>query len=579
MIEVKNLSYSFPGKDLYDEISFSINEGEHCAFIGTNGTGKSTLIDMLMHPSDYIFDGSIEIDPNCRIGYVSQFPELSGKENITVSEYLNEPFADYQDKIAAICSEMETAADIEPLLEEYQNVLDAFNAIDGDNAENNITKKLNLAGLSKHKDTLVSNLSGGEFKLIQVIREMLIMPNLIIMDEPDVFLDFDHLNALVDLINTHKGTMLVITHNRYLLNHCFNKILHLENKDIQEFDGRYIEYNFSLLQGKIELQELSAKDDEEIERNTKLVNKLRKEASYYDCAAKGRALTARVSLLERLEARRIKAPFVDIKQPNIKFYDADADEDLIALKVSDYSKSFDDVLLEDVNFEIKSTDKVAIIGPNGSGKTTLLRDIYHNSSDAISFDKSIKTAFLSQNQGEMLNEDNTILDEFLDSGVKTQTEVAALIERYGFKEDMLDHKIANLSGGEKNLLQLAKISRIPANFLILDEPTSHLDLYSQLALEKAIKEYDGAVIMVSHDFYTIINCMDYILLVEDKTIRRLRTRKFRQMIYKNHFDSDYIVNEQKKKELETQISLALKNNNFTLAKELSEQLEPLIKLL
>ena len=114
---------------------------------------------------------------------------------------------------------------------------------------------------------MVSELSGGEFKLIQVIKEMLNSPDLMIMDEPDVFLDFENLNSLKNLINSHKGTMLIITHNRYLLNHCFNKIIHLENMELQEFDGRYIDYNFSLLQTKIELQELAIADDEEIERN------------------------------------------------------------------------------------------------------------------------------------------------------------------------------------------------------------------------------------------------------------------------------------------------------------------------
>jgi len=188
----------------------------------------------------------------------------------------------------------------------------------GNDFESNINKKLNLANLIKRKNLRVSELSGGEFKLIQVMKEMLSRPVLMIMDEPDVFLDFENLNSMKNLINSHKGILLVITHNRYLLNHCFNKILHLENMELQEFDGRYFDYKFSLLQTKIELQELTLADDEEIERNEILITKLRKNATYISDASKGKKLKARVKVQERLEARRIKAPFVDIKQPDIR---------------------------------------------------------------------------------------------------------------------------------------------------------------------------------------------------------------------------------------------------------------------
>ena len=267
MIKVENLSYSFPQKNLYNNISFTLEEGQHCAFIGTNGSGKSTLIDIIMDPEKYMFDGKLEIDPNCRIGYVRQFQEIDKTKEITVFEYLAEDFIKLQNEITAICTEMETSSDIETLLEKYQEALDAFEAINGDDYENMIDKKLNLIELIKSKDLMISELSGGEFKLIQVIKSMLTNPDLLIMDEPDVFLDFTNLNALKNLINSHKGTTLIITHNRYLLNHCFNKIIHLENMEIQEFDGGYVEYNFSLLQTKIELQELAAADTEEIERN------------------------------------------------------------------------------------------------------------------------------------------------------------------------------------------------------------------------------------------------------------------------------------------------------------------------
>lgn len=579
MIKIDNLSYSFPQKNLYNNISFTLEDGKHCAFIGTNGSGKSTLIDIIMDPEKYMFDGTIEMCPNCRIGYVSQFPQLDKTKDITVFEYIAEEFVNLQNEITSICTEMETSSDIDTLLEKYQQALDLFDAINGDDFQNIIDKKLTLTNLIKYKDLMISELSGGEFKLIQVIKAMLNSPDLLIMDEPDVFLDFGNLNSLKNLINSHKGTTLIVTHNRYLLNHCFNKIIHLENMELQEFDGSYIDYNFSLLQTKIELQELAVADDEEINRNEILIDKLRVLATENAERFRGKTLNARVKIQERLEERRIKAPFVDIKEPNINFFTDNEMEENIALKVTDYSVAFDDILLENVNFEVKSTDKVAIIGSNGTGKTTLLQEIFKNNHDSIEINKNVEVAYLSQLQGKTLNDSNTILEEFFDAGFKTYEEIRSYVSNYGFEEELINQKIGSLSGGEKNILQLAKIAANKATLLLLDEPTSHLDTYSQIALEKAIENYKGSILMISHDFYSIVNCMDFVLIIEDKTIRKMSMRKFRQMIYASHFDREYLEIEQNKKLIETKIELALKDTNFTLAKALSEELEELIKLL
>ena len=579
MIKVDNLSYSYPQRDLYKDVSFTLEEGQHCAFIGASGSGKSTLIDIIMDPENYLFDGKLEMEPNLKIGYVSQFSQRDKTKEITVFEYIAEPFIKLQEEIATLCDEMGTSDDIETLLEKYQEALDAFDAIDGDNFENNINKKLNLANLNNHKDRMIHELSGGEFKLIQVIKEMLNSPDLMIMDEPDVFLDFENLNSLKNLINSYKKTILVITHNRYLLNHCFNKIIHLENMELQEFDGRYMDYNFSLLQTKIELQEMAIADEEEIARNEALIEILREKATYNAEASRGRALKARVKIQERLEARRIKAPFVDIKQPYINLSTDNEIEETTALKVEELTIAFDETLLENVNFEIKSTDKVAIIGTNGVGKTTLLKEIFKNNNNAIKVDENIEMSYLSQMQGDVINESNTILQEFYDVGFETYGEIRRYLGKYGFDADILTQKIDSLSGGEKNILQLAKVSASRANLLLMDEPTSHLDIYSQMALEKAIADYKGAILMISHDYHFIVNCVDYVLLIEDKTIRKMSMRKFRKMIYANHFDKDYLQIEEKKKTVELKIASALKDTDFERAKTLSEELEKLIKLM
>lgn len=572
MIRVENLSYGVPAKDLYNNISFTLEEGQHCALIGRNGTGKSTLVDMLTDPEKYLYDGTIIRDEHCRIGYASQFAKEDKNQDITVFAYLSEKFVENQEATAVICEQMAEAEDLEPLFEQYQQLLDAFSAMDGDNYETNIRKQLKAASMSQHEQTPMALLSGGEYKLLQIMKEMLQLPDLLILDEPDAFLDFENMSGLCNLINSYPGTLLVVTHNRYLLNHCFNKILHLEDRDLQEFDGTYTEYTCSLLQKKVEIQEMAARDQAEIERNEKMVERLRANATKFDIASLGRAVHAKDTHLQRLRARQIKAPFVDIRQPDIQLPKVEADAEEVLLSVKDYQVAFDDTLLEHVNFELHAGEKVAIVGANGTGKTTLLREIFRAQNPAIQICEHANIGFLSQIYGEMLLESNTVYEEFEALGFETRADIQKYLAGYGFEEDSLNQKIGEMSGGEKNLLQLAKIALGEANLLLLDEPTSHLDLYSQMALERAVSEYKGAVLMVSHDFYNIVNCADSILFVDHKEIRPMRIRTFRQKMYERHFSIEYLEAEQKRKELETRVESCLKKNDIETAKKLCEQL-------
>ena len=576
MIQVENLSYGFPTKELYKKVSFTLEDGAHCAFIGSNGTGKTTLVDMIIDPEKYLYDGKIIKSDESRIGYVTQFSKSEKDQEKTVFEFLSERFVENQIETAKVCDEMAVAEDLEPVFARYQELMDLFQAMDGDNYESNIKKQLYLVGMTSHEHTEISALSGGEYKLLQVMKEMLQQPNLLIMDEPDVFLDFENLNGLCELINSYKGTLLVITHNRYLLNHCFNKILHLENTDIQEFDGNYIDYNFALLQKKIELQEMVAEEQEEIARAEKMVERLRAEATKMSIASLGRTVHAKQTYLDRLKARAIKEPFVDIRLPKITLPEVEVDTEEVVLSVEGYDVAFDESILENVSFALKAGEKVAIVGANGTGKTTMLREIYKNAHPAFSFGENVEVGFLSQLHGEMLDESKTVYEEFESLGFEKKADIAAYLSEYCFEADTLTQKIGQLSGGEQNLLQLAKISVSKANLLLLDEPTSHLDTYSQIALEKAVSEYKGAVLMVSHDFYNIVNCADYVLFVEEKSLRPMRIRSFRKKIYENHFSKDYLELEQKKKELETRVAAALKAKDFKNAKKLSEQLEEII---
>ena len=578
MIQVEQLSFGFTAKDLYKDISFTLEAGQHCALIGSNGTGKSTLAEILIHPEDYLYDGKIVRDENCRIGYASQFNVGDKFQDRTVFEFLSERFTSLQKDIEAVCAAMTEAEDLDALYEQYQQLLDQNEAMDGDHYESKIRKSLAVAGMSDLAETKLADISGGEYKMMQIMREMLLAPNLLVLDEPDVFLDFGNLGGLAQLINEYEGTMLVITHNRYLLNHCFNKILHLENGDLQEFDGTYSEYRCSILREKLALKLQNIEEQEEIARTQELVDILRKRATEKVNPVIGRSVNAKQSQLDRLVARQIKAPFIEIREPEIVLPEVnveEAAEKKPVLTITDSQVSFEEDLLENVSFQLFAGEKVALIGANGTGKTTLIRDILQNDHPAIHIDENTKYACLSQLQEEGLDEEKTVFETLQDGGFATREDVRHCLAQYCLQEECMDQKVSKLSGGEKNMLQIALLAASDAQLLILDEPTSHLDLYAQTALEKAIADYEGTVLMVTHDFYLAAGCADYILLVDDHTVRRMRTRKFRKMVYDKYFDSAYLETDRKKQELEASITAAFKKNDLAAVDKLCGQLEEL----
>ena len=578
MIKAEKLTFGFHSALLFQNISFHLEENCHCALIGSNGAGKTTLMNLIRHPERYLFDGRLTRDGAGRIGYVSQFALRDGDQTVTVYDYLCRDFLELEQAIGDVCLEMESAADTDDVMDRYQRLLDESDAMDADNYEVNIRKQLKLAELDTKEALALECLSGGELKLLQVIRQMLRRPGLLIMDEPDVFLDFENLNGLRDLINAYRGTLLVVTHSRYLLAHCFDRIWHLENGDLQEFEGSFHEYSHARLQRKIDLQVAALADEAEIRRITKLVERLRDAASEVTDPSLGRTLKGKVSYLNRLQSRQIKAPFVEIRQPDIRLPEVDLPEGPEELlRLDNYSLAFEEKLLEQVSFSVHAGEKVALVGANGTGKTSMLRQIWRKDHPAIRFSDAACPAFFSQLHAEILKEDNTIYEEFFNLGFGTHAQVEAHLQNYCFDPDTLGRKVGQLSGGEKNLLQLAKLAAGSANLLLLDEPSSHLDTFAQMALEDAIAAYRGAVLMVSHDFYTIVNCADTILLVENGGIRPMSARAFRKMIYRKHFSRDYLELELQKKDCETRISRSLEAGDCVEAQRLCDRLAAIVE--
>ena len=503
MLKIQELHKKYGNYHALDGLDMEIKNGALFGFVGPNGAGKTTTIKImtgLLKPDQ----GVVELDGknmlmdtlelHRRIGYV---PDHFGLyDNLKVSEYM---------EFFAACYHLEGFA-----------------------ARKRASSLLEQVGLGERKDAFVDGLSRGMQQRLCLARALIHDPELLIMDEPDVFLDFENIIGLSKLINNYEGTIIAISHNRLLLSQCFDKILHLENKELQEFPGTFTEYNQAMLETKVQMAEQATKDAEWIAVQEKLIEKIRSEATYIDNPAKGRQLKARVSYLERLQARQCKNPFIENHGYDFTFPEVELPEDFepdhapVVISVKDYALSFDRELLKNVSFDIKAGEKVAIVGANGTGKSSMLKDIY-----------------------ESMKSDS---------------------DRIGYYTQIFDDDPEQLSGGERNIKQLRALCESDAEILFLDEPSSHLDTYAQIALEKAIKEYQGTVLMVTHDFYTVANCADRILLLENGTVREQSGRAYRKSIYKKYFESDIFEAERIRVEKEVRIHALLRDGKWKEAK-------------
>lgn len=523
ILSCKNLSKSYGIDNILHNISFNIKDGEKVGLIGPNGSGKSTLLKILANELDYDA-GEIFVEKNKKIGYLPQHYSIESSKTIynemlcvfknlidlekkisELEEKMNEPYdasnAEYHDKI----------------IKNYTTAVETYTLRGGYTYRGEINRVLTGLGFEESDfHTPVNILSGGQKTRLALCKLLLVNPDILLLDEPTNHLDLDAIEWLEEYLKNHKGTLLIISHDRYFLDSVTNKTMEICNNQFKSFDGNYTKFmEFKKKDYEAQLKAYSAQQAE-IKRQEEIIERYRS----FNREKSIRAAESRQKALDKID--KIDKPIMYSNSAKIKFK-ASIKSGNDVLHIEDLAKSFDDVkLFNNINLDIKRGDKSALIGENGRGKTTLFKIIM----DKISADKGKKVlgrnvfiGYYDQEQSD-LDPNKTIIDEVWDAFPNmTTTEVRNALAAFLFTGDDVFKEISKLSGGEKCRINLLKLMLSKANFLLLDEPTNHLDIVSREALEDAILNYDGTVLVISHDRYFLNKVIDKIYELKEDEIK------------------------------------------------------------
>ena len=498
-----------------------INPGDKVGLIGANGAGKSTLLHLLRgveQPSA----GRVVADPELIIGFVPQ--QLDVAATVPVRDYLLGEVAAAEHALRATEHTLAGASEerMAAALRRYQAARDRYDGLNGDQAAWQAERALERVGLAGAASKAVGLLSGGERNLLSLARALLRDPGLLVLDEPGNHLDYAGLERLEEMLGGFPGAVLLVSHNRRLLDRTVTRILELTGGRIREYGGNYTDYRLARLQALVAQRADYVAAQKRIAQLTALVDRLAAVASVRSDKAYGRRLRARRTQLAREESHAVARP--ELREERVSLVlPQDRSRANVALQVIGYQRRFGDrVLFRDARLEISCGERVALVGPNGSGKSTLLRDIVAHGAwehPVLRVGPSLTVGYCAQNQDTFAAE-QTILDAFVDLGLGNRREVLGALRGYLFTWGDLDKRIGVLSGGERNRLQIAAAVQRQANFLILDEPTNHMDIPSCEAIEDALLAFTGTVLLVSHDRYLLDSIATAVVEVRDQGLHR-----------------------------------------------------------
>lgn len=518
ILSCNNISKSFGTDVIIKSCSFNIEDHEKAAIVGINGAGKSTLLKIItgIEPAD---TGLVTLAKDKTLGYLSQQQNLNSDNTIydellSVKQYI----LDMEAQLRSIENQMKSADDtaLETLMKKYSGLNHEFELNNGYAYKSEITGVLKGLGFAEEDFTLnVNTLSGGQKTRVALGRLLLSKPDIILLDEPTNHLDMESISWLENYLLNYSGAVLIVAHDRYFLDKIVSKIIELDNGNATVFSGNYTDYaSKKAILRNMQLKEY-LNQQREIKHQEEVITKL-KQFNREKSIKRAESREKMLNKMEFVDKPEILNDKMDIKlEPNVI-----SGNDV--LTVDNLTKGFDGtVLFDNICFQIKRGERVALIGSNGTGKTTILKlinGIIPADSGSIYLGAKVNIGYYDQ-EHHVLDPDKTIFDEIRDAYPDlNNTQIRNTLAAFLFTNEDVFKYIKDLSGGERGRVSLAKLMLSNANFLILDEPTNHLDITSKEILENALNSYTGTVLFVSHDRYFINSTATRIIELANKTV-------------------------------------------------------------
>ncbi len=518
ILSCNNISKSFGTDVIIKSCSFNIEDHEKAAIVGINGAGKSTLLKIItgIEPAD---TGLVTLAKDKTLGYLSQQQNLNSDNTIydellSVKHYI----LDMEAQLRSIENQMKSADDeaLETLMKKYSDLNHEFELNNGYAYKSEITGVLKGLGFAEEDFTLnVNTLSGGQKTRVALGRLLLSKPDIILLDEPTNHLDMESISWLENYLLNYSGAVLIVAHDRYFLDKIVSKIIELDNGNATVFSGNYTDYaSKKAILRNMQLKEY-LNQQREIKHQEEVITKL-KQFNREKSIKRAESREKMLNKMEFVDKPEILNDKMDIKlEPNVI-----SGNDV--LTVDNLTKGFDGtVLFDNICFQIKRGERVALIGSNGTGKTTILKlinGIIPADSGSIYLGAKVNIGYYDQ-EHHVLDPDKTIFDEIRDAYPDlNNTQIRNTLAAFLFTNEDVFKYIKDLSGGERGRVSLAKLMLSNANFLILDEPTNHLDITSKEILENALNSYTGTVLFVSHDRYFINSTATRIIELANKTV-------------------------------------------------------------
>lgn len=520
LLSFENITKYFGDKLILSGVSACVNENDRIGIIGRNGTGKTTLLNILCESMSFD-EGELSLGKRISVGYLKQNSGLESDSTIYLE--MQKVFADLlklRDEISALEKEMALLSDkdtkrYKEISERYALISTYFEQKDGYNIDVKIKTVLNGMGfMDKQLDTVINTLSGGEKTRLSLARLLLLQPQVLVLDEPTNHLDFETLVWLEEYLEGYKGAVITVSHDRFFLDRVVNTIWEIEDHSLNSYKGNYSKY----LVLKEEEQKRALKEYEQQQK--KIADLKDYVAKNLVRASTSKGAKSRRNTLEKMEM--LDKPKTFTRKMTVCF-DYDFEPHFEVLSVKDYllevgSGEEKKTLCESVSFALERGDKLAVLGSNGTGKTTLLRAIknYPSTNRAIKWGGNVKIGYYDQHL-EVLNPQNTVMEELWSRfPLRDPLSIRTTLGRALFSGDAIEKKVCDLSGGEKARLSLAILMEERPNVLIMDEPTNHLDLPAREMLEKALFEFEGTLIIVSHDRYFLEKIPNKVLYLNEK---------------------------------------------------------------